>query len=188
MSLKRTTAPTALAVTLAQAKAHLRVDSTDEDALITIMITAATEAAEQATSRAIMPQAWQLTLDAFPAAFELTRPPVNAITSVQYTDTAGAVQTLASSLYTLDNASEHGFAYLVPAYGTEWPDTREQVNAVSVQYTCGYASAALVPAPVQSWILLQVGAMFENRQAEGKAQTYSLGFADRLLDRYRVWG
>ena len=26
------------------------------------------------------------------------------------------------------------------------------------------------------------------REAEGKAQTFSLGYADRLLDRYKLWG
>lgn len=188
MSLKRITAPSALAVSLADAKAHLKVDHADEDALITLMINAATESAEQAVGRAIMPQAWQLTLDAFPEAFELTRTPVTGITSVQYTDTDGTLQTLASSAYSLDNASDHSYHYLVPAYSTSWPDTREQVNAVAVQFTCGYASAEDVPPGIKSWLLLQVGAMYENRQAEGKAQTYALGFADRLLDRYKVWG
>lgn len=188
MSLKRITAPSALAVSLAETKAHLKVDFADDDALITMMISAATEAAEQATGRAFMQQTWQLTLDAFPEAFELTRPPVSAIASVQYTDTDGVLQTLASSEYSLDNASDHGFAYLVPAYGTAWPDTREQINAVAVQYVCGYASAATVPPLVRSWILLQIGAMYTNREAEGGVQTYALGFADRLLDREKVWG
>ena len=188
MSLKRITAPSALAVSLAEAKVHLRVDVDTEDALITMLIGAATESAEHATGRVLMPQAWQLTLDAFPAAFELTRVPAVGITSVQYTDTSGVLQTLASSLYTLDNADATGYAYLVPAYDTSWPDTREQVNAVAVTYAAGYANAAAVPELIKSWILLQVGAMFENRQAEGKVQTHSLGFADRLLDRYKVWG
>jgi len=188
MSLQRTIAPTAQPVTLAEAKTHLKVDQADEDTLITMMIAAATQAAEHAIGRVLMAQTWKLTLDAFPEAFELTKVPVNSVTSVQYTDTTGTLQTLASNLYTLDNADDTGYAYLLPAYSTEWPDSREQANAVAVTYSAGYANAAAVPELVRFWILLQVGAMYANRQLEGKTQTYPLGFADRLLDRYKVWG
>jgi hypothetical protein len=68
-----------------------------------------------------------------------------------------------------------------------WPGTRSQAAAVALRYVAGYASAAAVPESIKSWIKLQVGAMYENRQAEGARQSYALGFADRLLDRYRVW-
>ena len=82
MALKLITTASALAVSLVEAKAHLRVDVADDDALITAYITAATEMAEQATGRAIMPQTWQLTLDAFPSALALTRTPVASISSL----------------------------------------------------------------------------------------------------------
>ena len=146
MALKLITASTALAVTLAEAKAHLRVDSSDEDTLITAMITSATETAEQITGRAIMPQTWELTLDAFPDALELTRVPAVSVTSIKYFDVAGVQQTLASNAYALDAADDFGFAYIVPAYDTGWPVTRDQINAVAVQYVAGYANAAGVPA------------------------------------------
>ena len=68
-----------------------------------------------------------------------------------------------------------------------WPAAREQINAVALRYVAGYATAAAVPESIKSWVKLQVGAMYENRQAEGSVQTYALGFADRLLDRYKVW-
>ena len=49
MALKLITPATELAVSLADTKAHLRVDVADDDTLITALITAATELAEQAT-------------------------------------------------------------------------------------------------------------------------------------------
>lgn len=186
MALKLITAATDLAVSLVEAKAHLKVDASDEDTLITALITAATERAEQITGRALLPQTWELTLDAFPSAFELTRVPATSITSLKYVDLAGTQQTLSSTLYALDAADDYGFAYVVPAVGSSWPATREQINAVALRYVAGYAAANVVPESIKAWIKLQVGAMYENRQAEGAVQTYALGFADRLLDRYSV--
>lgn len=187
MALKLITAATVLAVSLIEAKAHLRVDVSDDDALITAMITTATEAAEQITGRAIMLQTWELTLDAFEDMLELTRVPVASVTSLIYTDIDGASQTYSSGAYVLSNYDDFGPAYVVPAYNTEWPATRDQINAVKVRYVAGYANAAAVPESIKSWIKLQVGAMYENREAETERQTYQLGFADRLLDRYKVW-
>jgi uncharacterized phiE125 gp8 family phage protein len=187
MALKLITAASAMAVSLAEAKLHLRVDAADEDALITAFITSATEAAEQITGRALMPQTWELTLDAFPDAFELTRTPVASVTSIIYADATGTPQTLSSALYTLDAAHDYGHAYVVPVYASTWPATRDQINAVALRYVAGYANAAAVPEGIKAWIKLMVGAMYESRQLEGTKQTYTLGFADRLLDRFKVW-
>lgn len=189
MALKLITAAAGLAVTLVEAKAHLRVDVADDDTLITAMIMAAAELAEQQTGRALMTQTWELTLDAFPDALELTRTPVQSVTSVIYADAAGVDQTLAGSAYSLDLADDNGHAYVVPAYGTDWPATRDQVNAVRVRYVAGYASAAAVPESIKSWIKLAVGSMYTNRESVvvGSGAVLSLGFADRLLDRYKVW-
>ena len=99
MALKLITAPTTYPVDLASAKAHLRVDSSAEDTLIQAMIASATELAEQIMGRSIMPQTWELTLDEFPEAFEITRVPAASITSLKYYDEAGAQQTLLNTLY-----------------------------------------------------------------------------------------
>lgn len=186
MALKLITPAAELAVSLADVKAHLRVDTTDEDTLITAYITAAAELAEQATGRALMPQTWELTLDAFPEAFEITRLPAASITSLKYWDVTGTQQTMGTGLYTLDSTDDFGPAYVVPVYGGMWPVNRDQINAVALRYVAGYAAAANVPESIKAWIKLQVGAMYENREAEGVVQTYALGFADRLLDRYKV--
>lgn len=187
MALKLITPPTELAVSLADTKIHLRVEGSEEDTLITAYIKAAAERAEQITGRALMPQTWEITLDAFPDAFEITRVPAASVTSLKYWDAGGVQQTLSAALYALDNADDFGASYVVPAFGAAWPDTRQQINAVALRYGAGYATAADVPDSIKSWILLQVAAMYENRELESSVQTYALGFADRLLDRAKVW-
>ena len=188
MALKLITAASTFPITLDDAKLHCRVDTAADDALINALITAATELAEQKTGRALMAQTWELTLDAFPDAFELTRVPVQSVTSLKYYDEAGVQQTLSNALYTLDGADDHGFGYVVPAYAGAWPTSRGQINAVSLRYVAGYASAAAVPEGIKQWIRLMVSTMYENRELEATQQMHKMGFADRLLDRYEVIG
>lgn len=188
MALKLITAPVAEPITLAEAKAHLRVDVIDDDAYITALIVAARQAAEHATGRALMPQTWELALDAFDDVILLPRPPLASVTSVTYIDADGVTQTLAS--YLLDDHSQP--ARLLPAYGADWPTTREQANAVLIRYSAGYADAASVPQPIKSWMLLHIGMLYENREAVVESSMSRSTFAampqyDRLIDPYRVW-
>lgn len=189
MTLKLTTARTLQPITRAEAKLHLRVDASDEDALIDALIVAATDDAEHLMSRAVLPQTWTLYLDDFCAdQIDLQRPPVTAITTVKYLQASdGALTTLPDTEYTLAAGSDYT-ARVLPAYGKAWPATRDMPEAVQIAFVCGYANAAAVPEPIKAWIKLRIGALYENRQA------WTLGKAiernphvDHLLDRYRVW-
>jgi uncharacterized phiE125 gp8 family phage protein len=187
MALKLVTPATDLAVSLVEAKAHLRVDTNDDDTLITAMLATAIQMAEQVTKRALMPQTWVLSLDAFPAAIEISKVPVASVTALIYADNLGVDQTLLASNYVLNNADDFGSAFVVPAFGKSWPDARLQPNALRLTFLAGYANAASVPESIKSWIKLQLSAMYESRSAEDAMKTHPLGFADRLLDRYKVW-
>jgi uncharacterized phiE125 gp8 family phage protein len=189
MALRQLTPPTALCVALTAVKEHLRVDFDDDDALIISYINAATEMCEQVTGRAIMLQTWQLTAPSFwvEGFGELTRVPVVSVDEIKYLSMDGTDTTLAA--FALDNADEQGFAYLKPAFGDVWPSARVVDNSVRVNYTAGYTSAAAVPESIKNWIKLVVGSMYENREHQTieRGVVLSLGFADRMLDRYRVW-
>ncbi len=119
----------------------------------------------------------------------LDHSPVVSVDSLQYIDQDGVTQTLASSAYKLDSVTAP--ARLVPAYGTTWPTTRNEINAVSVTYTCGFGAAAAVPETIKRWMLLRIGALYENREevATGRGITLTpMPFVDSLLTPYRVLG
>ncbi len=119
----------------------------------------------------------------------LDHSPVVSVDSLQYIDQDGVTQTLASSAYKLDSVTAP--ARLVPAYGTTWPTTRNEINAVSVTYTCGFGAAAAVPETIKRWMLLRIGALYENREevATGRGVTLTpMPFVDSLLTPYRVLG
>jgi uncharacterized phiE125 gp8 family phage protein len=172
-------------ITLAEAKLHLRVDGATEDALITALVTATRTACEHRCQRTLLQTTWELTQDGFTDALRLEYPRIIAVTSVQYRDAAGVLQTLAGTEYLLDADSEPG--YVVPAYGKSWPYTYEQINSVKVRYTAGYGTTAdKVPAPLKQWILLHIGHYYKNREAAAGALE-PLPYADGLLDPYRIW-
>lgn len=186
MGLQLTVEPTVEPLTTAEAKLHLKVDDATDDTLIAAIIAAVRQQAEQKTGRAFLGQTWKLTLDRFPSAIELTRVPILAVASVKYYDRDGAQQTLAGASYTVDATSEP--AWVVPAYGYAWPETRCDINVVEVIWTAGYHATdpLLVPASIKQWMLLMIGAVYENREAFAAGAIAELPFVNRLLDRYTV--
>lgn len=148
MALKLITSATELPVTLDAMKTALRIDGNERDAEVTWALHGAAAIASHEGGKQIMRQTYELTLDAFPSAIELTRVPVSSITSVTYADSAGAQTVLSSALYALDDADAYGFAYVVPAYGATWPTTRAEINAVKVRYVAGYAATSADVSPV----------------------------------------
>jgi uncharacterized phiE125 gp8 family phage protein len=185
MALTKITDATVEPVTVDDVKAQLRIDSTAEDAYLAALITVARTAAEDRLQRTLLATTWRLLIDAFPDAIRLPMPRVQSVASVQYVDPDGALQTLAPALYSVDSASEPG--WIVPAWDQDWPETRAQINAVSVVYTAGYGSdRSLVPAPVRQWILLAVGEMYRARERGAEKPMVPHQFVDGLLDTYRV--
>lgn len=165
MALKLITAATGLAVSLAEAKLTLRVDASALDDDITGMIFDAMRLVEHEVGVCLMPQTFELTLDAFPGALELTRLPVASITSVTYAAQDGTPTVLDPGAYALDMADDHGFAYVVPAYGGAWPATRDEVNAVRVRYVAGYPDAASVPSHLKRQVKIFCAMLLDNPMA-----------------------
>ncbi len=187
------TPPAAEPITLEEARLHLRVTGTEEDSLITSLVTASRRAAEGKTNRALMLQTWRLSLDRFPypdnAPILLPRPPFGSVTAFTYTDATGAGQTLTTGATTLVDRGV--CAELVPAYGTVWPVAREHPGSVQITYTAGYASAADVPAEIKAWMKIHLATLYENRDLvlrglEASASFLPGRFVDGLLDPYIV--
>lgn len=189
MPARLITAPAVEPVTLAEAKAHLYVTHSDDDAIIGAYLAAAREDAEHRLQRALVEQTWELALDAFPNVIVLPMAPLASVTSIKYLDADGVEQTLDPATYYVDTDAEPG--ELVAKYGESWPSTRAERNAVRVRYVAGYgADGRFVPAAIRQWILLRVGALYENRESAVAGQPIQAAprdFADSLLDRHKVY-
>ena len=141
----------------------MRQDGTDDDAVLTLAIAAARAKAENYTGTAIISQTWEQTLDEFPDA------------EIEAAQAAGHVDHVAelrrhhrrhagdpSGNYALDAATFPG--WLLPAYGYEWPETRDQANAVTIRYETGYADAAALPGDMRAWLLLTAAFIYAQRE------------------------
>lgn len=165
----------------------MRVDASDEDTYIGALIKAAIEWCERFTKRSFVQTTWQLQLDQFATLIELPRPPLISVDQVDYVDTSGVSQTLASSVYQVDTKAEPG--RLCEAYGQTWPTTRDQIAAVTITYKAGYgATAASVPDAIVHAVKLLVAHWFESREPviTGTIVTPVPLTVERLLWPYRV--
>lgn len=189
-SLVRQTGPAVEPVTLAEAKAHLRVDTSDDDAYITGLVRAAREWVEQYLDRTLVNTQWVMRFDRFPvdstADIELPRPPMVAsgtatAVTVAYTLEDGTTATYSTALFRVDRASTPGA--VKTNYAQTWPPHRQDDNSVSVTWWAGYGpSGSDVPQGVKNAILLYVHELYEKR---GAAEPPAA--AKMLLDAYR-WG
>lgn len=162
----------------------LRVAAPDH-AVLTSLAAAATEYCESFTRRALVLRTLTERFDAFAAALPLPCPPLVAVSSVQYVDTAGDVQTAGSSLYEVDTNTEPGIVRL--AYAQTWPTARGVANAVRINYSAGYGTVADVPDGIKVAARLLAAHWFEHPMAAGDAAiaTAPLGVRS-LLWPFRV--
>ena len=159
------TPPATEPVTLAETKAHLRVEHSADDAVITTLISAARQWAEVYLRRALITQTWQLSLNSLPERLELPKAPLQSITHVKTFDAADVASVVSASVYQADTATTPGA--LVLRTGAVWPDAGRNTNRYEVHYVAGYGTAASsVPAPIRQGLLQHIAALYENRGDE----------------------
>ncbi|WP_242221199.1 head-tail connector protein [Shinella zoogloeoides] len=183
LSLAEAPAP---AVTLADAKAFLHVWHSDDDALITNLIAAATDkldGADGMLGRCIGRQKWKAAFDCFPfGVLKLPLPPLHAVTSIKYQDIVGSEQTLDPAAYRVSGIGGNG---VIEPVG-QWPHTYHCRAAVDVEFEAGYDP---VPASIKHLILGLAFYWYENRGTAANSNLVGhdapFGFDDALT-QWRV--
>jgi phage conserved hypothetical protein, phiE125 gp8 family len=166
MVIKLSAPPAIEPITLTEAKAHLRVDFSDDDDLISGLIKTAREYAEGYQNRALCTQTWELWLDSWPSEsyIKIPLPPLQSITSIKYYDSTNTEATMADTDYQVDVKSEPGRVAL--AYSESWPAaTLRPINGICITFNAGYGNAGDVPQRMKQAMLLLVGHWYEHREA-----------------------
>lgn len=173
LSLVQLTPPAVEPVTLDEFKLHLRLDTSDQDSMLALLITSARQMLEMTLWRQFVHATWALHLDAWVPCIELPRPPLASLTptveepdlGIVYLDTAGLWQPLDPSAYQADLASQPG--RIVPVDG--WPMVGTGLSTVLITYQAGYgATAAEVPAPLRQATLLFAADLYEHTEAQAE--------------------
>ena len=164
MALTLITKPTAEPVSVEMAKSHLRVTHNADDAYIEQLCKAVRTWTEGYLHRALITQTWDWKLDhGFPCSpFKVPLPPLQSITSIKYIDIDGVEQTVTSSVYDVDIASEPGRIAL--AWGQSWPSVREQMNNVTIRMVCGYGDVVDVPKEIVHAMKILLSHLYEHRE------------------------
>jgi len=186
------TQPTLEPITLAQAKEHLRVDGTDEDALIGLCITAARQRIEEECRRAFLKQKWvaYITGDIGTCApVELPRARLMDAETflLEYRNSAGVWT--AWTDYMKQAVREPALLWI-----TEQPadpdDIRSPQDAIwRATFWAGYSATATdVPGPLRHAILLLTAHLFERREMviSGATVTEIPKSLDWLINSFRV--
>lgn len=201
---KLITPPAIEPVTLDEAKAHMRLETTmmKDDDLITALISAARQQVEESTQRALIEQTWDVSFDAseiygnfgsdssglgwwdgvkegaisvnLRREFYLPRAPLVSVTSLKYFSESNVETVFPSTDYLVDVMHEPGRLVLNP--GAAAPTPTRVANAIIIRYVAGYGPAAAdVPFPLRTAIKQLTAHWYENREPTASDQNIVAG-------------
>ncbi|KKC39940.1 hypothetical protein WH87_06760 [Devosia epidermidihirudinis] len=171
-------------VSLAEAKAFLKVDDTAEDGLIATLIGAARLHIEGVTGRALLAESWRVVLDGWPdnRVIKLPVTPFISVTQISAFDEAGAVHEVPLAQFMSEPDR-----LVLPASIAGTPLLRAQMG-IEIDYVAGFGTEPSdVPADIRQALLVLVAYWHEHRDAvivAGSGAVVPSGF-DRLVSRHR---
>lgn len=151
-------------VTIADAKAFARIEFPDDDAIVASLISQAREYVETAIARTVAPRVRAVYFQGFPwgdgsynrmvragglnpwwfpsgqGIIEVRTPPLQGVMNIQYAD-------VSSGIMTEVNPSQMRFSTgtpgrIQPQWGTIWPLSRAELDAVQITFVAGYGLTA----------------------------------------------
>lgn len=175
------TAPAAEPLSLAEAKAFLRVEHDDDDDVIGVLIASARIHVEALTRRALITQIWRRTLDAWPADGRLIvlPAPLAALVAVRVYDSDGTPSALDLQNFVVDTA---GSRLVFAPWALMQPG--RAAAGIELDVSVGYGGAAEdVPEPLRQAVRLLTAHAYENR---GNADLAVPATVAALIAPYRV--
>ncbi len=165
MALVLNLAPATEPISVADLKAHLRIDSTADNAALASMITTARLQIEATLALALITQHWTWTFDRWPkrASIELPISPVQSILSFTVLRGDG-LMTVPASATILDG---NGIAArLITKAG--WPEPSVAAQGIEIKLAAGFGpTAADVPAQLRHTVLLLAAHWYGHRETSG---------------------
>lgn len=152
--LARTTEP----VLLAEAKRQCGVLHDDDDDLLDALIETARDHVERYCGTPLATQTVEVHCDAFGDFCRLPFAPVQSVSAIEYTDTSGVAQTLATTVY--EERFDGLAVAIVTKYGQHWP-AAQMGSRIKLTAIVGYED---FPASIRHAMLLWIAEAYEQRE------------------------
>ncbi|MDH2092099.1 head-tail connector protein [Rhizobium pusense] len=162
----RITAPEALPVSLEEVKKALRVDSADDDEMLTNLIRSAVDHYEGWTGVlgiCLVVQAWRQSYDRYDQCLRLPLGPVIAVDGVTTRDAAGTETQIPTTDYAVETDAA-GRSYVRFVDGFTMPGDVAPRSAISIEYSAGWPildDKPTVPADILTAIIARVQIGYE---------------------------
>lgn len=170
------TEPSIEPITLDEAKQYARITHDHENGLIDTFRRSARHTVEQETGLALLTQTRDVYLDVLDGTVTLPAQstPLQSVTWVKSTDTAGVINTLDPSNYVLDLVSGR----IGLSLSGVWPTDLRPFQPITIRIVAGWVSALAMPAP----LVHAVGLLTGHYANEGRDRF----LAANLLDQYEA--
>lgn len=172
-------------LTLAETKAHLRIDGSAEDDLISSLMRTVREHLERETGLSLLSRAFRLYLDDWPRSrvIQIVRGPVQTIEAVTVYDADGMPAEIDVSGFVLDGQARPARLVL-----PEQPAPGRAINGIEIDFSAGFgATGADVPDTLKRAMLLHLALLYEFRGAvapDDQPAAVPAGY-DRLIAPFR---
>jgi uncharacterized phiE125 gp8 family phage protein len=166
------TAPAVEPLTLAEAKDYLRVDTTDDDDVITALIAGARVHVEAQTRRALITQSWRLVRDCWPpdGRIAVLPAPLRSVVAARTYDETNTTHAIDTGAFVVDTASSAlAFApWSMPAPGRD-------LAGIEIDVSVGYGDAAsAIPEALRQATRMLIAHWYENRGLIAFGQTVAV--------------
>ncbi|WP_275789817.1 head-tail connector protein [Pararhizobium gei] len=188
MTITELTPPPGEPLTLAETKAHLRIDGTAEDDLLTALIGTVRTHLERETGLSLLTRSFRLYLDDWPASrvIQIAKGPVQTIESVKVYGTDGMPSDIDVSGFVLDGEARPARLGL-----PQHPAPGQAINGIEIDFSAGFGpTGADVPDTLKRAMLLHAALLYEFRGAVTPGQqpaAVPAGY-DRLIAPFRRRG
>ena len=187
------TTPEILLISVGFAKKHMRVEHSDDDALIARLINVAVNFVDVrgALGKAMITQTWGEWLVPNLSVVYLSLGPVQGVSAIKYFNADNALQT--ATLSNFHVLGTPGWTLVSPKTGYSWPTTLQRDDAIKIEYVIGYGDAVSdIPETVRYALLMLVSHYYENRENEligTISKTLPYGFDDLIgMERAAYYG
>lgn len=154
-----------LAITLADVKAHLRIDWVEDDTYITNLIKTVSTRFEKITGRDLIIKTYKTFIDQFPTyniPIILPRCKVQSIVSIQYYK-SDVLTTVSANDYYFTESNGASEIYLKD--GLSYPSEIDvKKNCITINFTSGFgANNTFVPMDIKQMLMEYIAFLYKNR-------------------------